>query len=412
MKPGLALPRCSPESADGAIVIEGLRRQSEGSETVHTGAKRALMQGFKPVDNMSNPPSEPRRKARPRGRPAVLATIPRCFLEYLASCGVSAYDIYPEELVERIQRAGRYEEIPEERFIRMFAPAIEATGRPDLVLAAMFTSGERLIGQISDLVGRSETIKEAVGHLVRYNNLTGCLGNFEMRLDGNRMVVRWPEGSSDVLDTHTMEYRMAIIAIGLRMVCQEPDMLVDVTVPFAAPSYTELYQQTFGGVTTFGAKICELTSPSRSMDGQRIVLQGSRQPLSETETEARIEAGDAEHFHGLLTSFILQNMTSARVSVEDAAQALKVSSRTLQRWLEKTGIHYQELLDQIRMQESKRLLMDPNVSLPRITFMLGYTAQSNFQTAFRRWTGMSPGAFRDSHLGINRKRRTPSKKGG
>ena len=57
------------------------------------------------------------------------------------------------------------------------------------------------------------------------------------------------------------------------------------------------------------------------------------------------------------------------------------------------------MLDEVRQQAAENLLRDPHISLTQIAFLLGYTEQSTFHNAFKRWTQQSPGAYRKQHLG-------------
>ena len=51
------------------------------------------------------------------------------------------------------------------------------------------------------------------------------------------------------------------------------------------------------------------------------------------------------------------------------------------------------LQEQTRKALALRYIRDPDMSLSRIAQMLGFSDQSNFARAFKRWTGQSPGEF-------------------
>lgn len=53
------------------------------------------------------------------------------------------------------------------------------------------------------------------------------------------------------------------------------------------------------------------------------------------------------------------------------------------------------MLEQVRRGRTLNLLANPELSIERITEEVGYSDVRSFRRAFRRWTGMSPSAFRN-----------------
>jgi AraC-like DNA-binding protein len=80
------------------------------------------------------------------------------------------------------------------------------------------------------------------------------------------------------------------------------------------------------------------------------------------------------------------------------AALLGVSERTLQRRLADVGRSVSEIVEDFRREEAARLLCDPRISLVEVAGRLGYSEQTSFTRAFRRWTGSTPGAWRSSRI--------------
>ncbi len=76
------------------------------------------------------------------------------------------------------------------------------------------------------------------------------------------------------------------------------------------------------------------------------------------------------------------------------ADLLHQSLRTLQRRLKDEGYTFRSLLEEIRRELAFSYLADPSRSIGEVTYLLGYTEPTNFTRSFRRWTGMSPNAYR------------------
>jgi AraC-like DNA-binding protein len=87
-----------------------------------------------------------------------------------------------------------------------------------------------------------------------------------------------------------------------------------------------------------------------------------------------------------------------RPTVESAAQGLAVGTRQLQSRLKAEGVTYQQLLDRIREETALRYLGKPEVTICDIAFLLGFSEQSAFNHAFKRWTGKTPGEYRKTVL--------------
>ncbi len=83
-----------------------------------------------------------------------------------------------------------------------------------------------------------------------------------------------------------------------------------------------------------------------------------------------------------------------------AAELAGISVRTLQRRLAVEDLRYSRLIDQIRFERACCLLGEPDIPLVEIALELGYSDPANFTRAFRRWTGVSPRAFRRQRLAL------------
>lgn len=104
-------------------------------------------------------------------------------------------------------------------------------------------------------------------------------------------------------------------------------------------------------------------------------------------------------------TLIAQMLPYARPTRERIAKRLQISERTLQRRLDDWGISFEELLYDYRKNQALRLLQRRDHSILEIAYSLGYSDPAHFTRAFRRWTNMSPIAYRTmvaNGLGSNR----------
>lgn len=80
--------------------------------------------------------------------------------------------------------------------------------------------------------------------------------------------------------------------------------------------------------------------------------------------------------------------------MEDVAQALCMSSRTLKRKLRFLGLNFRQLIDDARKHEVLRDVLNTSMTIDEIAERRGYSDAANLTRAFRRWTGESPSQYR------------------
>ena len=76
------------------------------------------------------------------------------------------------------------------------------------------------------------------------------------------------------------------------------------------------------------------------------------------------------------------------------AQKLGTSRRSLQRRLAAHDTSFNRFVDDALARRAKKLLKEGKVSITDIALELGYADPAHFTRAFRRWTGVTPSAFR------------------
>lgn len=81
-------------------------------------------------------------------------------------------------------------------------------------------------------------------------------------------------------------------------------------------------------------------------------------------------------------------------TIEQIAERMHTTPRTLQRRLRGAGTTYKALVDAMRKGLADRYLRESQLSVSEIAYLLGYSEPSAFHRAFRRWYKKSPADFR------------------
>lgn len=124
-----------------------------------------------------------------------------------------------------------------------------------------------------------------------------------------------------------------------------------------------------------------------------IFEQGLQKQLSSVDTSISLEQR--------VKNALLELIPSGLVSIDNLADRLGMSKRTLQRKLSQENIGYQHLLNQTREKLAKHYLINTRLSSWEITILLGFQENSSYCRSFTNWTGMTPEEFRKTHQQLN-----------
>ncbi|MFF5445867.1 AraC family transcriptional regulator [Streptomyces sp. NPDC012888] len=83
----------------------------------------------------------------------------------------------------------------------------------------------------------------------------------------------------------------------------------------------------------------------------------------------------------------------------EVAGRLAVSPATLRRRLRQEGTSFQQLKDQVRRDAAIAGLVEGGEPIAELAARLGFSEDTAFHRAFRRWTGTTPGAYRQGGPG-------------
>jgi AraC-like DNA-binding protein len=93
---------------------------------------------------------------------------------------------------------------------------------------------------------------------------------------------------------------------------------------------------------------------------------------------------------------LIRRLSQGGARLPAVAEQLGMSPRTLQRKLADAGSSFQDVLDGVRYELARDYLRQRELGLVDIAFLLGYQEQSAFTHAFREWSGLNPGAWREA----------------
>lgn len=271
--------------------------------------------------------------------------------------------------------------------------------QPAPVLAMGALVQPRHVGVLGYLVVASNTLGEAMLAYQRYERLFYGVALADIHIEADQAEIRWPRQPESFGHLHDSMAIAALITFLRRQVDAAPP---PTQVSFVNPAPADVreraaYEAFFGCPVDFDASHTAVRFPlaylairmPHSDPGLRALLDRQAQALL-------LALPDSDAFDRALQQVMLHLLAEAAATLPRAARELHVSVRTLQRRLDARGLCWQELLDRTREQLARQYLADRTLTLGDIALLLGFSEQSAFTRAFRRWTGSTPARWRRS----------------
>ena len=151
-------------------------------------------------------------------------------------------------------------------------------------------------------------------------------------------------------------------------------------------------EKAFGGVPVYTER------PFGALEFDRRLLAATgRSPTMRSPSHVETLAVDCRlpsSLSATLGECLIPYLSAGYPHVSMAAALVSCSVRTLQRRLHAEGTNYSEVVEDARRRAGTRALLETNTGLAEIAARLGYSEQSAFTRAFRRWTGTTPNRYR------------------
>lgn len=191
------------------------------------------------------------------------------------------------------------------------------------------------------------------------------------------------------------EASIASLAGISQQVTEAPVRLLEVTLEHPSPGRTDVHERHFGCPVRFGAEHDALLVAWETLRHPNRLSDPGMSKFFEAHLERELEALDDDHAlaHRVLGE-VSRALSDGIPTISETAKRLGMSSRTLQRRLADNGRTYQQVIDEARRTLAERLLRQTEYSMQEIAFLTGFSEQSAFTRAFKRWAGQTPRSFR------------------
>jgi AraC-like DNA-binding protein len=293
-------------------------------------------------------------------------------------------------------------QLPGDRLVRLLEACATDLSCPDFGLRAGFAQGRDALGPIALVALHCATVGEALEAIARYLNLLNSA--LELQLLSKRSGPHMSYQLKVLRAGPSRQFEQWTLAVGLRvfrLITSDMASPKAILLPHAPLLPLAHYTNFFGcpvrfwqagyGIDVFAA---DLRRPMSHNDpGLKDLLSGYIEKIADPAVNSLRDQIDL---------MVRKLLPTGRCTLETVAGHFYVSVRTLQRRLEQERLVFEDIVETARRAGAEQYLADPAARMSVVAGLLGYTTQSSFSHAFKRWHGMSPREWRKQRVADSR----------
>lgn len=333
--------------------------------------------------------------ARPDA-PTALASWTRAIRKALLAAGLDAESLLAEAGIAVERLADPDARLPVAQTRRLWQLAVAASGDPAFGLRVARQVQPTTFQALGYALAASATLAEAYARAERYCRIVTDAGELKLERHGAEchLLLHTVLGEAAPAEEATDAFA-ALQVRTVRGLSGRSVLPLRVQLRRAPPLQAEPYRLAFHAPVSFGAADNRLVFAAADFDRP---LEGANPELARineglaAQQLARLDQADLP---ARLRALLIERLPDGEPTAAELAAALNLSLRSLQRKLAERGLRYESLLDDTRRELALAQLREARISLNEIAFLLGFSDASSFSRAFRRWTGLSPTAWRE-----------------
>ena len=232
--------------------------------------------------------------------------------------------------------------------------------------------------------------------LVKYHDIVADAIRPVMDICSTHVRISWKYfGPADQIPDQLGQALMALYTKMLRRLTENQMVLSSACFTSLAPDNLYPYNKIFNAPLYFNKPENELLIEKACLNLPILLADDNVRTALEQLAQERMTTLFAENTLPQKVSALIGKLflDGKKVSLTHVAKDLAMSPRNLQLKLKKEGISYQEILNNLRKKIALDHLQDPDAHMSDLAFLLGYSDQSAFNNAFKRWTGKTPGQY-------------------
>lgn len=259
-------------------------------------------------------------------------------------------------------------------------------------------SAAGLIGQITQTSG---TIKEAIEYCCEFANLGCSVLPITLVEHSDKYTVNftpdadWKESSKTAFK-HTVDGVMAFTIRELASLARTNDGPLAIHLPWNDISDESEYVRVLGAAVKLNQNEISVHLPKEYVEQPIVNADYDLLRLLVAHANSKSEQLQEQGFKKVVKQSVLNLIKPDFPTLEQVANHLNMSSRTLQRKLKTEGITYKQMISELRFDLAKDYLKNPDLSIKEISYLLNYAEPSAFIRSFKLLAGVTPNSYRST----------------
>jgi AraC-like DNA-binding protein len=325
-----------------------------------------------------------------------IAAIYRQSFDTVASFGFDKEKMYAEAGLDLDQLPADHHLDPSEYSNKLWSVLTQYIPEDEIAFRIMDRFNMGVFGVSGYVIVNSPNFIKAFENFVRYTNLHTNMYN--LRLEQNQHVELIFERTMPLLYSDKFNLEMYVLGFTLNILKLMPgkQLPLEVHYEFTQPKSMKSYHELFGSSTRF---FFNAAQNKMVYDGGliNIPLLNANEQLYQMFDKMATDSLQQKLGEGSLSRLVKEEL-SKRIkgylpTLEEVAQHLNMSSRSLQLKLKNEEVTFRELADEVRKDIAIAHLKARALNISEIAYLLGFSEISSFSSAFKKWTGSSPSAF-------------------
>lgn len=329
--------------------------------------------------------------------PQITSKMVRGLVNHLVKRGLTRDQILGQLDIDELSLNNPSFFFPLDTYNHLYLLGEEQTKDPYLGLSFGSDLDPDIGSQFGLLVTACESLADALKYQLRFSGVVRNFDRFELITEGECLIIRWSSNGTtthhliEEIFTRRCAFIFSYALVPVSSVFKQVDFAHEI-----GQRDIQLFEEALGCPVRFGQPYNQITCNKSAL--QLPLKSPDRDLLLYYEGLAQKRLVDqAQNSIVDKVSRMLINSLPEVPTLDYLSQDLAVSPRTLQRQLQKNGYTLNELCTEVKKKIAVESLKAGH-SLLTISLRLGFSEQSAFQRAFKRWQGCTPKEYQQLYL--------------